>query len=150
MQAIGYLAVIIAASTFVFVLLMVVVGVVLGGIHSKNSVKIEDPMEGDPDVISGTAPPLPKGEMNPFEATSVKPSLPFMIAALLVMFAIVGFSAYGLREMAGSTGTTEAMREEAKTRAEKNKERYDTSPALEELPEEDTKKKKSMEDSLGQ
>lgn len=148
MQAIGYLAVIIAASTFVFVLIMVVVGMILGAVHAKNAETIEDPMENDPDVISGTAPPLAKGEMNPFESSSVKPSLPYVIGALLAMIVIIGFSAYGLREMAGSTGTTDAMRAEAKARAKKNQKKYQTGPAIEDMPEDDKKKKRSMEEAL--
>ncbi len=139
MQSVGYLAVAVAASTFVLVLLMVGVGAILGFVHSTKAVKIEDPMEGDPDVISGSLPPIGKGEMNPFEATSVKLSLPFVVSALVVMVVIIGFSAYGLREMAGSTGTAETMRQEAREREERNRERYGTEgPAgIEELPPED-------------
>jgi hypothetical protein len=148
MKLIGYIAVLIAVSTFVFVGLMVLIGLIKGFIYSRNAVEIEDPMENDPDVFSSKAQGLAKGEMNPFESSSVKPSLPFMIAAICVMTIIIGFSVYGLKEMAGSTGTTAAMRQEAKEKAEKQKEKYGTGPAIEDAPEEPKKKKQLTAEEL--
>ena len=148
MEFIGYIAVLIAVSTFVFVGLMVLVGLIKGFIHHANSVEIEDPLENDPDVFSGKTPGLAKGEMNPFESTSVKRSLPFLIAAICVMVIILGFSAYGLKEMAGSTGTTAAMRQEAKEKAERQEEKYGSGPAIEEAPEEPKKKKQLTAEDL--
>jgi hypothetical protein len=144
----GYIAVMIASSTFGFVFLMVLIGTVKGLIHSKNAVEVGDPMQDDPDVFSRDADPLGKGEMNRFENMSVKPSLPFLILAICIMTIIVGFSVYGLKAMAGSTGTTDAMRKEAKAKAEKNKEKYGTSPAIEEEAEDTGRKKQPSAEDL--
>jgi hypothetical protein len=154
MKILGFIAVIIAASTFGFVFLMVIIGLIKGFIHSRNAQEIEDPLKDDPDVFSGVAAPLGKGDMNPFEATSVRAPLPMLIGAVCIMAIIIGFSAYGLREMAGSTGTTAKMRQEAKAKAEKNEQKYGSANAIEEEGETSrgSKKQPSAEDlqKLGQ
>lgn len=110
----GHIGAIVGVTLWIFTLIGVVVMGVFGLIHYLKQEKVDDPGEADPGVFSGSMPPLERGEMSPYEASSIKPGLKMLIAASLGMLAIFGFSAYGLKEMAGGTKTTAQMRKEAK------------------------------------
>ncbi len=113
-QMIGYLAIIIAGGTFVLAGFMILVGLIKGAIDSKNKPEVPDPLEGDPNVFSSKAQPLGRSEMTPYEHRSTKITLAFTLAAVSGMLAVLGFSAYGLKEMSKGVKTTKAMRDEAK------------------------------------
>ena len=113
-QMLGYLAIIIAGGTFVLAGFMILVGLIKGWMDAKNRPEVPDPLEGDPDVFSSKAPPLGRSEMTPYEHSSTKITLAFTLAAVSGMLAVLGFSAYGLKEMSKGVKTTKAMRDEAK------------------------------------
>ena len=129
-------------------LLGVVIMVIFGLVHYSKKQTIEDPGEADPEVISGGAPPLGRGEMSRFEAVAVKPSLPMLVFALAMVLTVLGFGAYGLKEMAAGTKTTAKMRQEAKKQAKATKDKYGTSGGAdidEEGPSREKKRTKSFD-----
>ena len=113
-QMFGYLAIAVAGGTFVLAGFMILVGLIKGAIDAKNKPEVPDPLEGQPDVFSAKAPPLAKSDMTKYEVSSIKPALAFTIAAVAGVAAVLGFSAYGLKEMSKGVHTTKAMRDEAK------------------------------------
>ncbi|MHC4946226.1 MAG: hypothetical protein ACYTG7_24705 [Planctomycetota bacterium] len=145
----GYIGSLIGVSLWVLTLLGVVIMVIVGLIHYTKKQTVEDPGEADPEVLSGGAPPLGKGEMSRFEAVAVKPSLPMLIFALAMLVTVVGFGAYGLKEMAAGTKTTAMMRKEAKDQAKATKDKYGTpgggAGIEEEGPSKEKKRTKSFD-----